>query len=233
MSPTCRSYGVTLWFPTYVSGITARTNAEKFEKFCSVDYNHTSGASVQSYCDCSQTVFANFALTDLELKNFRVNDVIFKNVSFNNVSFESVVFNSTQFVDCQFNKVNISQSYFNSTLFDDILFKSVAIRSSSLCSVESLVVTVTDSSVTLQDVDLNGQTVSCKACNSSTLEDLLLLNKTDGRCSESSLLKEIQCKPPDNRVYKDTFFISASSVPGNIVSAFAVYFFRRNYWMGE
>lgn len=208
--------------------VTAHNDLEQFEKFCNVTVNGTS-VDLAKYCDCGQTVFSEFELADLELKRFRVNDVIFSNVSFININFDSVMFNRTQFINCQFHDSNFTRSFFNYATFDNVLFDSVNMASSSLCSVSGSAVEIQGSSTVWENVDVNGN-------NSNPSEFKKLLNQNAHQnCGDSvyNLLKKIQCNPPDSRVYRDSFFISASAFPGNIASAFAVYFFRRNYWMGK
>ena len=230
---TYRSYGVTLWYPTYISELTTQKDLEEFERFCNNTVNVTGWSHMEAYCDCSQTVFSDVTLTDSELRNFRIHDVLFSNVSFQNINFDSVVFNSTQFVDCQFYESNFTDSLFNSTQFENVLFHSVNIHSSSLCSMNGSAVEVCNNSLILEEVDVNGDQVDYEMLNTSAFQERVLNRGNGQKCSENKLLRQIQCKPPDNRVYRDSFFVSASALPGNIASAIAVYFLRRNYWLGK
>ena len=216
-----------------MSRLTTQRGLEEFERFCNNTVNATGLSHMEAYCDCSQTVFSDVTLTDSELRNFRIHDVLFSNVSFQNINFDTVVFNSTQFVDCQFYESNFTDSLFNSTQFYNVLFHSVNIDSSSLCSMNGSAVEVHDNSLIVGEVDINGNEVDYEMLNTSAFQELALNRGNGQKCSENKLLRQIQCKAPDNRVYRDSFFVSASALPGNIVSAIAVYLFRRNYWLGE
>ena len=44
---------------------------------------------------------------------------------------------------------------------------------------------------------------------------------------------ECEVEEEEDKVYRDLFLISFAATPGNIASAIAVYFMRRNYWMGQ
>ena len=46
--------------------------------------------------------------------------------------------------------------------------------------------------------------------------------------------EEVECEEGEEsgRLYRDLFLVAAAASPGNIASAIAVYFMRRNYWMG-
>lgn len=167
---------------------------------------------------------------DTQLHNFKVDDVLFNNVSFVNVNFKSVVFNRTEFVNCHFSESNFSEALFNATYFNGVVLDSVSIESSSLCSMNGTAVEVEDY-VSLQDVDINGNMVASDIFN-STAFSMQVLHQVSGECPKKSY-KQISCKPPDSKVYRDSFIITASAFPGNIASAIAVYFFRRNYWMGK
>ena len=208
---SCRSYGVTLWFPTYVDQITTQKDIRVFEAHC----NRTvtgSDQELESFCGCDSTVFADMEIKDIQLSNFRMDGILFRNVTFKNVSFSTVIFNGTQFSNGSvFRESNFSTSYFNGTSFDDISFDSVQIESSLLCSV--------DGSGT--------RIVNSTRLNTAWYEQPL--NQSNLTCD----YPEINCIPPNSKIYRDSFFITASAFPGNIASAIAVYFLRRNYWLGK
>ena len=230
---SCSGYGVTLWYPTYIADVTAQNELERFEAHCNNTINLTSLDVLKEYCDCSQTIITDSDFTDTRLEHFKINDVVFSNVAFNKVNFESVVFNGTQFIDCEFHDTNFSQSAFNFTIFENVLFDSVSIQSSSLCSLNGSSVEIRESSMVFEDVDVNGEKIKYGVYNSTEFDMSVLNQGSFSNCSENSLQNEIQCKPPDYRVYRDSFFVSASAFPGNIASAIAVYFLRRNYWLGK
>ena len=187
----------------------------------------TSG-NIAPYCNCSGTDFADFAMEDVQLENFVINDVVFRNVSFLNVNFTSVMFNGTTFINCYFSECDFYNTYFNATHFDDADFDSVSFQSSTMCSMNGSNVVMGEA--TLLNVNVNGKFVN------ATFDTSLfsaILNLSDATCEVEDLYGLISCGSSDEKVYRDSFIISASAFPGNVASAFAVYFLRRNYWMGE
>lgn len=185
---------------------------------------------IKAFCGCRSTVFTGFAVNHMELQNFKINNVVFQDITFRNVSFDTVVFNGTEFVDCQFLGCNFTKTWFNATYFkSDVVFDSVSLRSSSMCPLNGSEVQVKNF-MTLYGVDIGGTFVENGTFNETFLDAALDMSSEE--CDMKGH-EEINCNPPDYRVYRDSFFISASGLPGNIVSAFAVYFFPRNYWLGE
>lgn len=171
-------------------------------------------------------------MNDTQLQHFKINDVTFYNVSFNNVSFDSVIFNGTEFIDCQFSESRFSRTLFNATDFNRVEFDSVSLQYSSICPLNYLDVEVRNF-MSMYKVSVGGNMVENRTFNGTSPFDGRVLNASLEGCELEDKHEEIKCDPPKSTLYRDSFIISASGIPGNIASAFAVYFFPRNYWLGE
>lgn len=204
---------------------------ENFEKFCNGNVTLKSDDSIESYCGCENTIFSNFMLRDIQVHNFKADNAIFNNVDFINVSFVSVQFNGAGFSGCHFSESNFSNTYFNATNFDDVTFNSVSLQSCSLCSMTGSDVEVEGEGLIFQNVDIDGKKIKYDTFNTSRFNQLLNLNESD--CAVDDRYEKMVCRPSESRLYRDTFIITASAFPGNVASAFAVYFLRRNYWLGR
>ncbi len=207
---------MTLWFPTYVDQITTQKNAEDFEVFCNRTITADSyNENLKSFCGCRNTIFTDMDIKDTQFSDFRMDGVVFSNVTFTNVSFSAVVFNGTEFSGgCQFRDSKFSTSYFNATYFEDVTFDSVSIESSLLCF-------------------MNGSGIRIGNSTALSAEMFEQVENQDNVNCEDEDYKDIECKAPKSGIYRDSFFITASALPGNVASAIAVYFLRRNYWLGE
>ena len=222
-----RSYGITLWYPTYVNEITTKKDAEDFLSFCNKSTSFPTTDNIISYCDCSSSVFEDTFVSDLTLMKWRINDVLFRNVTFLNVTFDSVLFNGTEFMNCTFENCTFVELFFHNTDFDGVRFQLVNILPSSLC----LLSNHSEGTVTLEDVTMNASVVEFQDVSISELRTSLQ-SQVESVCSED-LYSDLVCRSDDLRVYRDSFIVSISGLPGYIVSAFAVYYLPRNYWLGK
>lgn len=186
---------------------------------------------IDTFCGCTSTFFTGFAVNDTVLQDFMINGAIFQDITFRNVSFDSVVFSGTEFVGCQFLGCTFTRTLFNATSFSGgVVFDSVSLQYSSMCPLSNSEAEVKNF-MTLYKVELSGKMVENETFNAALFD--AALNMSSEICDMEGR-DEVDCDPRvDYRVYRDSFFVSASAFPGNIASGFAVYFFRRNYWLGE
>lgn len=222
-----RSYGITLWYPTYVDDLTTKKDADDLQKFCNKTTNFSPTDKVISYCGCSSSVFQDTVISHQQLEKWRINNVLFTNVTFLNVTFDYVLFNSTEFRECKFLNSTFTRLFFNATNFNDVQFESVNIVPTSLC----LFSNKSEGAVTLENVTINGRMAESRHFNISELWTFLE-PEVNSTCSENQYA-DIMCRSDDFRVYRDSFIVSGSAIPGVLVSATAVYFLRRNYWLGK
>ena len=222
-----RGYGVTLWYPTYVSELNAEREAEELKRYCNSSATFSGPTNLVPFCDCSSTRFEAITVSDQELKNWKINDVLFQNATFYNITFDSVLFNNTEFRDCKILNSTFIGAYFNSTKFIDVLFQSVDFLPNSVCISED-----SEGELILDDISMNieGGKSDIHLSSSPNWAGM------DGGISTGCTAKEytnMHCSSDDFRVYRDSFFVSAAALPGNIASAIAVYYLRRNHWLGK
>ena len=231
--PLYSSYGVSVWYPTYVNIITSNEEQVRFDAKCQQNVTEFDITSFRSFCGCNGTVFHDLTISDVRLQSWSVEGAIFSNVTFSNVTFDNVVINSSLFVS----KSSFHKCLFNSTKLSQLTWSEVALESTSLsssviCDLQGADVNL-DSPLVVQNTTINGKLFpnETEISNSSIL---LVDDGANSTCDGELVGMEIECRKPDTfKVYRDSFFVSASALPGNIASAIAVYFLRRNYWLGK
>ena len=218
-----------LWFPTYVGEITTQQKQAAFDAKCRQTASHFNTEALQSYCGCRNTTFQDTLISGTRLESWTISDVIFSNVTFRDVTFDSVVISGSSFVNnCTLHNCTIKSSQFTRVTLTSVMELSLDISSSILCDLHGLdendTLTVTNSS--LNGITFNQTTI----INGSIFND----NNTAMICKDQVANSVINCNASDiSTVYRDSFIISAATLPGYVVSAVAVYLFRRNYWLGE
>ena len=228
------SYGVSVWYPTYVSEITSQRDKALLDEKCRQNVTDLDIGSLQSYCDCNDTVFHDSVISDARLQSWMVGGVTFSNMTFTNVIFDNVVMSSSLFMNnCTFRNSTLKDSKFVKLTWREVSLESLSMSSSVVCGLQGLNVSL-DDSVAVYNTSINGVPFN-ETSNISSSHFLELLDtSTNSTCSSALLDSKIDCQKPDSfAVYRDSFFVSASALPGNIASAIAVYFLRRNYWLGK
>eukprot|EP00731_Ephydatia_muelleri_P012149 Em0006g1043a len=212
-------YGVSLWYPTYVEQINERADVDRFY-----------GAS------CNNTI-SDLILGSEELTRLRrCSSTSFKNVTFDHITFtdwtfadsllERSIFDSCVFNDVTFQRVNTTSALFVNGSGTAVLFDTTVLHSTGFCGLNVSNFTMVGSLVT--DVTVNGRPVSNQT---SLLEALREGFPPPSPCSAPSVGSPYTTKVDKYQVYEESFYIAGSALPGNILSAFAVYFLRRNYWL--
>ena len=224
---SCSSFGVMLWFPTYVGEITTQQKQAMFDANCRQIVNHFTSESLPSYCGCKNTTFQNTLITGVRLESWMVSDAIFNNVTFRNVTFGNVIINGSLFMNnCAFHNCTIENSQFMRITWTNVSELSLNVSSSVLCDLHGLNESDT---LIVKNSSLNGIIF-----NQTTIVNGSIFNSNSTTCKNQVTDSSINCNQSDiSTVYRDSFFISAATLPGYIVSAVAVYLLRRNYWLGE
>ena len=220
-----------LWFPTYVGEITTQQKQAAFDANCRQSISHFNTEALQSYCGCRNTTFQDTLISGTRLESWMISDVVFSNVTFHNVTFDNVVISGSSFVNnCTFHNCTIKSSQFTRGTWTSVVELSLDISSSILCDLHGL---DESNTLTLTNTSLNGITFNqTTVVNGSIFSD----NNTALACKDQVTNSAINCNALDSdisTVYRDSFIISAATLPGYVVSAVAVYLFRRNYWLGE
>ena len=217
----CRGYGVSLWYPTYVEQINERADVDRFY-----------GAS------CNNTISGLILGSEELIRLRRCSSTSFKNVTFDHITFtdwtfadsllERSIFDSCVFNDVTFQKVNTTSALFVNGSGTAVLFDTTVLHSTGFCGLSVSNFTMVGSLVT--DVTVNGRPVSNQT---SLLKALREGFPPPSPCSAPSVGSPYTTKVDKYQVYEESFYIAGSALPGNILSAFAVYFLRRNYWLGQ
>ena len=207
-----RAYGVVLWFPSYVQQLSDEEKLDDFKSFC-----HTqapANASLSDYCGCEDASFRGLQFTNVDFSNLKLSYSSFYNVTFTNVTFTDFSLEQSNFNVCVLENVRfVSRCSFNHVNLHQTVFNRVNTSGLSVCDGE------------VEEGRNEG------GCDGNCEDDVIVNAQEGGNGSCDNV--EVECEETDNSdVYRDLFLVSASSFPGNIASAIAVYFLRRSYWMG-
>ena len=217
-----------LWFPTYVGEITTQQKQATFDANCRQIVSHFNAESLPSYCGCKNTTFQNTLISGTWLESWMISDAIFNNVTFRDVTFDNVIINGSLFANnCAFHNCTVENSQFVRITWTNVLELSLNVSSSVLCDLHGL---NESDNLIVKNSSLNGNIFNqTTTVNGSTFDDDITTV-----CKNGVTDSDLNCNRSDiSTVYRDSFFISAATLPGYVVSAVAVYLFQRNYWLGE
>ena len=224
---------MSLWYPTYVDEITKDQELHIRNEKCQTNVTDFDPSLFQSYCGCNSTVFQDFTVSNVDIHSWMIGRATFSNITFSNVTFDDVIIrNQSQFIDsCEFHNCTFKNSKFVQLTWNEVNIESVHIQSSEICDLRGMDVILTPSLV-VYNSSINGNYFNNTSIVKSS--DVLMENGANSTCNIDHLSSILECRIPDSfALYRDSFFVSASALPGNIASAIAVYFFRRNYWLGK
>ena len=217
-----------LWFPTYVGEITTQQEQVTFDANCRQTVSSFSTEALQSYCGCKNTTFQNSLISGTRLESWMISEVTFNNVTFHDVTFDNVVISGSLFVNnCAFRNCTINNSQLLGITWTNVSELSLDVSSSILCDLLGMNESDT---FTVKNSSLNGITFN----QTTTVNGSIFSDNDTTTCKDQVTNSGINCNRSDlSTVYRDSFIISAATLPGYVVSAIAVYLFRRNYWLGE
>jgi hypothetical protein len=227
---------VSVWYPTYVSDITTNRDRVRFEEKCQQNVTDIGIASLRGYCGCNFTVFQDLSFSNTHLDSWMVGQATFSNVTFENVTFDNIVINSSRFIDnCVFRNSVVKNSKFVQLSWEGISLEGLNVSSSFICDLRGSNMTMsTNHPMILYNTTLNGNFTNLTSVTITDPSELVLARDSNSTCDQELLESTIDCEMSDSfTVYRDSFFVSASALPGNIASAIAVYFLTRKYWLGE
>lgn len=212
-----RSYGVTLWFPSYVAQVTDAQVTSRFRSFC--HQGARVDATLTDYCGCEGATFSGQHFSNMDFNSFKLSDSIFHNVTFTNATFSDLSLEKCNFTGCVLDNVTfVSRCSFNHVHFNQTTFSHVNASGLSVCN---------NGSVT----ELVGRRGggSGESGDGGIRELVAVLESKNTSC------EDVKCEESEKsgNIYRDLFLVSGSAFPGNIASAIAVYFLRRNYWLGK
>ena len=230
-----RSYGVTLWYPTYVDRLSKESlESVSYHDDCNHTLSNYSASSFEDdleklFCACPTTDFQDVTLEGITLDEWWAYDSSITNVFVQDSSLKEVWFHNVTMDTVHFQNVTFSDSHLTMLTLRDVIFSNVTFVNSSLCNISNDGVSF--KSTIFTGSNINGITPT------SDQEALLGIRTTNGSCG-GDLALPTNCIPGSDEVdlgkeYFYDFIIAASALPGNIASAIAVYLFRRSFWLGE
>lgn len=225
------TYGVTLWYPSYVGIINQQQLCQQ-----KIGTNQTANSdSLQELCECADTAFHNITIRNLKLRVWSLERATFIDVSFLQVNFSQVELTASTFVNCTFKDVHFKSVLLNKSSWENVTLDNVLIESTKICNSHIVGTSIeNNSTLIMRDVLMGENELLEEYVNDSTFAHLVL--SAEASCPSSSKISKdtnVECESSDDyKIYRDNFIIAASATPGMIVSSIAVYFFRRNFWMG-
>ena len=193
---------------------------------------------------CNQTV-ANRTLTETVLTEL----CPCMSTSYSNVVLNGVSLNSWPAANATIRDTVIANGHFTAMKFDSVLLHNVSIKNAVIEDSVFLqgnwtnirILNTTFTRVTLCDVYTYDVVISDSIVDGEMVKDVLAQLTSGSECEEPDLLVNQTCVSDDSLTcgsnlfddYQNSFFITASALPGNIVSAFALYYFWRSLWLGK
>lgn len=222
---------MTLWYPTFVGELNSQKDAEVFRDFCSKEVLGINSSVIPTYCGCSDVTINNSVISDLVLNNWNINNANFTSVTFERVNFTQTLFQNTNFLSSSFINCTFVDSGFFNTSFDNFMVTNLKLVDSRIC--ETTVTNFSSNDLLIQNSTINSDRLNT-TINETAFLRLVSLDATNRSvCNEDGLISVCPAKKDDFRLYRDSFFVSASALPGNLASMVAVYFLIRKYWLGN
>lgn len=220
-----------LWYPSYIDQLNQHSKDAEFNELCNrtVANRSLSGETLQELCPCQYTSYSSVVLDHLTVMNWHaanttIRDAVVKSGSYTGITFTDVLLEN----------VSIMEAKFQDAVFVGGAWMSVEFRNANLSGVVLCDVMLPPSALVINST-INGKLVA--QAEGEAIEELFGRKESEsGDCNGVHYKTNKTCTPlPKNLFenYQDTFFIAASAFPGNIVSAFALYFiFWRSLWLG-
>ena len=211
---------MSLWYPTYVEQINDRAEADRFYgASCNATISDLvlSTTQLARLSHCSSTSYRNVTFDRAEFTGW----------TFSDASLTSSVFKGCVFNRVSFQKVNFSAVHFVNGSSTELLFDSVVLNTTDFCRFNASHPTSLNSLVI--DTVVNGRGVGNQT---ALLEALVEGLPPPTACSFPPAGSVYSPTSDKYQVYRESFFVAGSALPGNVLSAVAVYFLRRNYWLG-
>ena len=214
--PPFRSYGITIWYPTYIKNLDAAENMNEVS-FCPTGINNASmsTANFPETCKCTSVSYFNTTFKDIHFS-----EVTFSNANYTMVTFENVKFNKIIFDDCTWENV----TFINVTIENMLLKKtntSGTIYSEADNDHQPLF--ASNCSV-IQNVTVNSTNFDSivGGWNRTVLNTTLRSPTPEVDCVTVSPKKCGKVEVDENRIYLEAFIFVAAQIPGTIISAIVV-----------
>ena len=242
MTFNIRSYGVTLWYPTYIDRL-SRENLESTveHKDCNRTLSNytTTSSNINSinrlFCACPTTSYNNVTFNNITVSswwstNSNLTNLMILGGRYDDIWYNDVVMDTVYYDDITFDDVHVINSTWRNVALINVTFINT-----HLCNIDTQNISFTSTIFT-------NSTFNNVSLDDLSSEDLSMLFNNDQSLVTSSC--DERSAPPTNCIVPQTevdlskeyfydFVIAGSAFPGNVISAIAVYFFRRSYWLGE
>lgn len=223
-----RSFGTTLWYPTYIKNLnTAAHKAEKEDNCNRVVGGVTMDTSSLPYlCGCSYTSASieDTIIGPVHLTNSSFKQSVFANVTFQGTVLSNVAFDNCSMVSTTFSNVTMENVVFNATVVMGTVYSGKwPLNASDGCHSENrryINTTTFDSTLHLWSIAVLNESPSYAQGNS---------------CVSSISTQGCAATSDEYKVYREAFLFAASSIPGTIVTAIVVDLrcMWRSLWIGE
>ena len=212
---------MTLWFPSYVhqlaSGVTTPFNEACNETLSGVMLkdDHFSASGHSFLCSCPLTNYSNVAFDYRSVRKWwawqsSIEDLVIRNGDYDWVWLDEVTWDNVVLSNVSINSLILINSSWTNVKLDN-----VSIKNSYVCGTVISKVSVHNSS---------------KILNGTSCHDSYLLTGALPNCGGEGLM---MAAPDYNREYFHDLIITSSGYIGNLVSAIAIYFFVRSFWLGK
>ena len=212
---------MTLWFPSYVhqlaSGVTTPFSEACNETLSGVMLkdDHLSASGHSFLCNCPLTNYSNVAFDYRSVRKWwawqsSIEDLVMRNGDYDWVWLDEVTWDNVVLSNVSINSLILINSSWTNVKLDN-----VSIKNSYVCGTVISKVSVHNSS---------------KILNGTSCRDSYLLTGALPNCGGEGLM---MAAPDYNREYFHDLIITSSGYIGNLVSAIAIYFFVRSFWLGK
>ncbi len=229
-----------MWYPTYVDRLSREAlDATIQHKDCNntvIDYTtDTIDSSInQLFCACPFTDYSNVTFDSITLSSWWSMNATLTDVTINGGRYDDMWYNDVVMDTVYYNGVSFYNGHFVNTTWRNIEFVNVTFNNTNFCDINTQNISFT--ATTFINSTLNNN-ISLDGVSTDNLTMLFNSDLLTSTCDQR-IAPPTNCITPQEEVdlkqeYFYDFLIASSAFPGNIVSAIAVYFFRRSYWLGK
>jgi len=222
-----RSYGTTLWYPTYISHLNTAAQKVEKEELCSraVGGGSVDAGTLPQLCGCTYAgaLFENMTIGPVHLTKSSFLDSAFRNVTFQRTALSDVAFGN-----CSLNLTN-----FSNVTMENVVFNFTSTAKTVYSAKWPLTVT---------DGCHSGSKSTIGRTNFDSilrLWNVTVLNESSSFAQGNSCVSNIPSAcavtADEYRVYREAFVFAASSIPGTIITAIVVDLrcMWRSLWISE
>ena len=223
-----RSYGVTLWYPSYVDQLNKMERQAEIDRLCNqtVANQTLTQTLLTELCPCVNTSYHNTVLNKMTVTSWPAVDTSIRDTLITGGHYTRLVFDNVLLENISIVNATLEQCVFTSGRWSGVRITNTNFSQVVLCDVH-----MDDGDVIITGSIVDGQRVE------DPLARLTKHGDGSGDCKELGNLTNQSCVEPTPNLlddYQNSFFITAAPIPGLIVSAFTLYYcWRRSLWLGK